>query len=180
VLKIGVKLQLDRDAGELFADARALEAAGADSLWVSGERDQPFVVLAALAAATSRARLVALGPYAGPPPHSEEVIDRRPRDTCERLARGRMLMAVESLSVETGPPEQVSPRFLRERDEFPESERWAIATIPQGRAAWRELLAAYEAGGATGIVVPNDPRLLDLLRNPNTEDDRQDLKLAFG
>ena len=32
-MKIGVELRALGDAGELFADARALEAAGADSFW---------------------------------------------------------------------------------------------------------------------------------------------------
>jgi hypothetical protein len=38
----------------------------------------------------------------------------------------------------------------------------------------------YEEAGATGIVVPLDPRLLDLLRNGDEEEDRSDLGLAQG
>jgi hypothetical protein len=60
-------------------------------------------------------------------------------------------------------------------------ERWLRAPFPEeGRAAWSELRAKAEADGFAGIVLPNDPRLLDLLRNPEVNDDRSDLKLAFG
>src|SRR5438034_840599 len=61
-MKIGAELRLGGDVGELFADARALEAAGADSLWVLTRDDQdPCILAAALAATTWRARLVAAG-----------------------------------------------------------------------------------------------------------------------
>jgi len=32
----------------------------------------------------------------------------------------------------------------------------------------------------TGVVLPNDPRLIDLLRNPDIIESRDDLKLSFG
>lgn len=44
-------------AGEFLADVRALDAAGADSLWPEGDED-PWLVLAATAAVTGRMRLV--------------------------------------------------------------------------------------------------------------------------
>ena len=61
-MKIGVELHLGSvEVGELFADARAFEAAGADSLWVLNRDDQdPWILAAALAASTSRVRLVVL------------------------------------------------------------------------------------------------------------------------
>src|SRR5205814_8693715 len=61
VLRIGVRFALTSDAGELFADARAVESAGADSLWFDAADGDPYVALAALAAVTWRARLVAKG-----------------------------------------------------------------------------------------------------------------------
>ena len=51
---------------------------------------------------------------------------------------------------------------------------------PTGREQWRGALAAAGAVGATGILVPANPRLLDLLRNGDEEDDRSDLTLAQG
>ena len=38
----------------------------------------------------------------------------------------------------------------------------------------------YEEAGATGIIVPLDSRLLDLLRNGDEEEDRSDLNLSQG
>jgi hypothetical protein len=40
--------------------------------------------------------------------------------------------------------------------------------------------ASAAESGATGIVLPNDPRLIDLLRNPDVVDDRSDLNIATG
>src|SRR5439155_482221 len=73
---IGVELTT-ANVGELFADAKALESAGADSLWSAGG-DDPFVLLAALAAVTYRVRLVALDGKGG----------EGARATLERLSRG--------------------------------------------------------------------------------------------
>ena len=146
-LLIGVRLAPSGDAGELFADAKAVEAAGADSVWVDAADGDPYVALAALAAVTWRVRLVARG----------AVADVAARETCARLARGRLVVA-EELS----------------------EERWAESPFPASRAAWDELRTASLAAGLTGVVLPNDPRLIDLLRNPDIIEDRSDLKLSFG
>src|SRR2546428_10679022 len=81
---IGVELTT-ANVGELFADANALESAGADSLWSAGS-DDPFVLLAALAAVTYRVRLVALDGKGG-----EDA-----RTTLERLSRGRRGLATSA------------------------------------------------------------------------------------
>jgi len=146
VLRIGVRLSLTVDAGELFADAKAVEAAGADSLWVDAADGDPYVILAALAAVTWRARLVARGAPGA----------TASRETCANLARGRLVIA----------------------EELP--ERWTESAFPASRAAWDELRQASTAAGVSGIVLPNDPRLIDLLRNPDIIEDRSDLKLSFG
>jgi hypothetical protein len=146
-LLIGVRFTLSGDAGELFADAKAVEAAGADSLWVDAADGDPYVSLAALAAVTWRVRLVARGAPAAA---------GAARETCARIARGRLVVAEES------------------------SERWSDSPFPASRAEWDELRAASAAAGLNGIVLPNEPRLIDLLRNPDIVDDRSDLKLSFG
>ena len=158
-MKIGAELRLGGDVGELFADARALEAAGADSLWVLAREDQdPWILAAALAATTWRLRLVVVG-----------ATDRaQTRGTLERLSRGRLVIAERSADGVAVPDAEGTV------------ERWAICELPAGRAEWKTLRAEYLAQGFAGIVLPNDPRLLDLVRNPDVEDDRQDLKLAFG
>ena len=59
-------------------------------------------------------------------------------------------------------------------------ELWARIKVPDGRPAWRTTLRDYEAAGATGVLVPADVRLLDLLRNADEDDDRSDLILSQG
>jgi hypothetical protein len=158
-MKIGAELRLGGDVGELFADARALEAAGADSLWVLARDDQdPWILAAALAAMTWRARLVVV-----------DAIDRpETRMTLDRLARGRLVIGVRSGDAVTVPDTESA------------LERWALSELPAGRAEWKTLRADREAQGYGGIVLPNDPRLLDLVRNPDVEDDRSDMRLAYG
>ncbi len=79
-------------------------------------------------------------------------------------------------------PELATLRVLcRGRLQLGLPDGWVEAEIPDGRAAWRELKSAQEAAGATGLLLTYDPRLVDLLRNPDQEDDRgQDLQLAQG
>jgi hypothetical protein len=158
-MKIGAELRLGGEIGELFADARALEAAGADSLWVLAREDQdPWILAAALAATTWRARLVVVG-----------AVDRpETRTTLDRLSRGRLVIGARSADAVAVP------------DAEGVMERWALCDVPAGRAEWKTLRAEREAQGFAGLVLPNDPRLLDLVRNPDVEDDRQDVKLAFG
>jgi hypothetical protein len=145
-LRIGVRLKLAGDAGELFADAKAVEAAGADSLWIDAADGDPYVLLAALAAVTWRVRLVARG----------APTDIAARETCAALARGRLVVAEES------------------------EERWNESAFPISRIAWDELRTASTAAGVMGVILPNDPRLIDLLRNPDIIEARDDLKLSFG
>ena len=147
-LRIGVRFALAEDIGSLLADAKAVEAAGADSLWVDPKDADPYVLLAALAAVTWRARLVA---KARP--------DAPGHDTCALLARGRLATADELARA---------------------GERWTEVAFPKSRDEWRATRASAAASGTAGIVVPNDPRLLDLLRNPDVVDDRSDLNIATG
>jgi hypothetical protein len=158
-VKIGAELRLIGDPGELFADARALEAAGVDSIWVLAREDQdPWILAAALAATTWRTRLVVVG-----------AIDRvEARATLERLSRGRAVIGERSADAIILPDAEGA------------AERWALCELPANRAEWKSLRAERQAQGFAGIVLPNDPRLLDLVRNPDVEDDRPDLRLAFG
>jgi hypothetical protein len=136
--KIGVRLPAGFDsAGEFLADAQALEAAGADLLAVGEGELDARLLLAALAAATTRTLL--LGPD---------------DPTLALLCRGRLVIDVGG---------------------------WAEESFPRDRQAWRELLAEHSSRGTDGLILDMDPRLLDLLRNPDLEDDRStDLQLAQG
>jgi hypothetical protein len=57
---------------------------------------------------------------------------------------------------------------------------WSNAEFPESRVAWREAHTVAAGAGAEGLLVQADPRLLDLLRNPDDDGDRRDLQLAVG
>ena len=221
MLKIGVRLPRQfEDSGDYLADARAIESAGADSLWLDDEGYDPWLLLAGMATVTSRIRLVV--------PVSSA--DRRaPQDlgvrvaTLSRLSRGRMALAVTGVAESSAGVDAVielarrsqccviletatdrraglgdglvgsndSPELFRAAVEpvarFREREKltgpfelWATIKMPDDRETWRRTRQEYEDAGATGIIVPADPRLLDLLRNGDEEEDRSDLNLAQG
>jgi hypothetical protein len=155
-----VGVGLDPPADDLttwLADASAFEAAGADALWIDYGTDVDQLVLtAALAAVTYRSLLIVRVP---------EPLADRTREALERLSRGRLRI------VAARPP------------------GWLAVPVPESRAAWRAALAeAAEAAalteaaeaGVDGVLVPADPRLLDLLRNPDVVTDRSDLYIAQG
>ena len=58
-------------------------------------------------------------------------------------------------------------------------ESWVEVDLPADRASWAAMLEDQESAGATGVIIPWDPRLIDLLRNPDP-DDRSDLLIATG
>ena len=174
MLRIGVRLsrRFD-DAGEYLADARALDAAGVDSLWLDDAGYEPWLVLSAIATVTGRARLVV--PSAASEGISEPVRDAR-LETLARLSRGRVTLADDLVVVEDSP--DVVQGIVASRPT--PLELWASIKMPADREEWRRVRADYEAAGACGVIVPCDPRLLDLLRNGDEEDDRSDLGLAQG
>jgi len=141
--KIGVRLPAAFDlAGEFLADARALEAAGADLLLLGDGPLDPVLLVAALAAVTSTAALAAPAADAGQ------------LETLRLLSRGRLGESFEG---------------------------WVEEPFPESKAAWRDSLAAHDAKETPGVILGMDARLLDLLRNPELEDDRsQDLQLTQG
>lgn len=161
VAKVGVVLSSSfTDAGEFLADARALETAGVDSVWVQRTTAglDPWLLLAAVAAVTTRLRLGLL------------VTDRRQIDgsadqmaTLNRLSRSRGLWGVAlGRSVEVW----ANPNGPRER----------YVNVPAGDA--EALVSAREAD--TSVLVPMSAGLLDLLRRPDQADDRSDLILSQG
>ncbi|HEY7039351.1 MAG TPA: LLM class flavin-dependent oxidoreductase [Methylomirabilota bacterium] len=222
-MKIGVLLPSRfTDPGDYLADARALDAAGVDSLWLPDDGFDPWLVLAGIATVTGRCRLAV--PVPARECESVDALARR-MATLDRLSRGRVLTAIAPAAapagieaaiagarrITTGPvllrtsadghaaaarladglvadgePAQChaafdQARLRRERDRLSAPfELWTRAPAPVGRTPWRRLLATAAEIGATGVIVPSDPRLLDLLRNADEEDDRSDLTLAQG
>jgi alkanesulfonate monooxygenase SsuD/methylene tetrahydromethanopterin reductase-like flavin-dependent oxidoreductase (luciferase family) len=189
-VKVGVLLaRRPHELGEWLADAGAFEAAGADALWIDpapGSNLDPLALLAALAALTSRAHLVANLPASDRP---TEALGRT-FATVGCLSHGRLALAAEPgrleelIDLAPGaaafrrlPGEPAAFERLSEADT---AERWVWTPPPEGRAAWRTALADAVTSGAGGLLVPAGPRLLDILRNPNDPDDRRDLQLAQG
>jgi len=149
-MKVGVILPSRfEDPGEFLADARAMEAAGVDSIWMEdGDGLDPLLALAAIAAVTGQLRLGLLRSSA-PLPNIE--LDRR-MDTLQHLSRQRVIT---------------------------EHKRWRRVDVPADKDTWARTL---EQAGADldGLLVPMDPRLLDILRHPDEAIDRSDLLLAQG
>jgi len=189
-VKVGVLLERrPAELGEWLADAAAFEAAGADALWVDPAPESKldrFTLLAALAVLTSRALLVAIPPASDRP---SEVLGRT-LTTIERLSHGRLALAADpgrldeltdlapgSTTFRRLPGE---PTAFERLGEANTAERWIQTPPPEGRPAWRTALAEAVTSGAGGLLVPADPRLLDILRNPNDPDGRLDLQLAQG
>src|SRR4029450_10928183 len=163
-VKVGVLLaRRPAELGEWLADGAAFDAAGAHALWVDPEPESeldPLALLAALAALTSRALLVAT------PPASEYVSEALGRTlaTIGRLSHGRLALAAEpgrlkeltdlapgSVAFRRLPGE---PAAFERLDETETGERWVRTPPPEGRAAWRAALAAAGAKGARGAGGP--------------------------
>ena len=224
MLKIGVLLpcRFD-DTGDYLADARALDSAGVDSLWLDEGGYEPWLVLAALATVTGQSRLVA--PLTVADGAAATALDTR-MTTLAQLSRGRAMFSIGqtvkadgvealiALARRSGyrvildvarerhtslaarladglvgfddSPELLQttlPAVRRQREEakLPEPfESWSRIKVPDDREQWQRTLREYEAAGAYGIIVPADPKLLDLLRNADGDDDRSDLQLAQG
>jgi alkanesulfonate monooxygenase SsuD/methylene tetrahydromethanopterin reductase-like flavin-dependent oxidoreductase (luciferase family) len=157
-LKIGIVLDPPGgEPGQWLADSAAFEAAGADALWIDcGSELDPVPLTAALAAVTYRSRLLVRVP---------EPLPDRTRVTLERLSRGRLEIVIE----EDHPDE----------DQAGEGA-WLPVPVPESRAAWQATIADAGEQGFPGVLVPADPRMLDLLRNPGQLVDRRDLEIAQG
>ena len=97
-MKVGVLLpsRFD-DPGDFLADARAMEAAGVDSVWLDDDGGlDPIVMLAAIATVTSELRLGLVHP---PPPG-------KALDTLQRLSRDRVIESSEGWRRVKAPPDR--------------------------------------------------------------------------
>src|SRR4030081_2038645 len=149
-MKVGVLFPSRfEDPGEFLADARAMEAAGADSVWMEDSDSlDPMLALAAIAAVTGEIRL---GLIRNSTPRPNVELDRR-METLQHLSRQRVIT---------------------------DTLRWRRVEVPADREAWAQTLALAQPD-ADGVLVPMDPRLVDILRHPEDAIDRSDLLLAQG
>ena len=135
-----------------------METAGADSVWMQAQGDglDPLLMLAAIAAVTSRLRLGLISQFPSPLAGEGQGggFDERRLATLQQLSRNRV---IES-----------------------STQSWLRVDVPTDRDAWSATLERAERDGAHGVLVPFDPRLLDILRHPDDAIDRSDLILAQG
>ena len=160
-MKVGVLLPSRfEDPGEFLADARAMEAAGADSIWLEdGDGYDPMLALAACAAVTGKLRLGLIVPDSPSPSGGESA---RAFETLQHLSRLRAVVGVpKGGTIVSG------------------TEKWRRVEVPTDRDAWARTLEQARTD-FDGVLVPMDPRLLDILRNPEDAIDRSDLLLAQG
>ena len=152
------------DAGEFLADARALEEAGAHSLWLDAGGGPPqldrHMLLAAIAAVTSRVRLGVLM-SSGDQGHAVA----ESTETLQRLSRFRAITGLLDRGELIAGPQPVV--------------RFMVVPVPANPTAWAQSLERA-AGQEAGVLVPLFPELLDLLRRPEQVDDRSDLILSQG
>ena len=160
-MKVGVLLPSRfEDPGNFLADARAMEAAGADSIWLEeGDGYDPMLALAAIGAVTGRLRL---GLIRSSTPRPNVELDRR-METLQHLSRQRVITLVAD----------------SQAGGWSGAERWGRVDVPADREAWARTLEQADPD-FHGVLVPLDPRLLDILRHPEDAIDRSDLQLAQG
>jgi alkanesulfonate monooxygenase SsuD/methylene tetrahydromethanopterin reductase-like flavin-dependent oxidoreductase (luciferase family) len=160
-MKVGVLLPSRfEDPGEFLADARAMEAAGADSIWLEdGDGYDPMLALAACAAVTGKLRLGLIVPDSPSPSGGGSA---RGFETLQHLSRLRAVVGVpQGRTIVSG------------------TEKWRRVEVPADREAWARTLEQAHPD-FDGVLVPLDPRLLDILRHPEDAIDRSDLQLAQG
>jgi hypothetical protein len=216
VLRVAVRLPAAPGRiGDYLADVTALEAAGADSIWLDAtdeDSTEPWIHLGAIAAVTHRVRLgVTLGPQGGrsaavdllgrltsgrvvvgmPPGRETKGLVQQLKNglstsrspsiliICETSGEAEKLAALADGVILPGSDEDV--RALRgESTEDGEFELWVDVSVSADKAGWARMIASLQAARATGIIVPWDPRLIDLLRSAGEPDDRSDLLIATG
>ncbi len=189
-VKVGVRLaHLPERTGDWIADASAFDAAGADALWLDPDPESKWDVVAlaaALSVVTFRSLLVVAVPDSG---GSREGLARM-LATITRLSRDRLALITEAdhrqYFADIAPDIRIFQRLPERHESFQdtttdgEPERWVSTSFPQGRAAWRAARTDAAERGIHGLLVPPDPRLLDILRNPDEPEGRRDLLLAQG
>ena len=201
MIKVGVRLPpLTGSAGEYLADATALEAAGADTIWLEMAELDAWVVMGALAVATQRVRL---GCILGGVAPRDAAYPGASIAAAQKLSRGRVVLAAPagdlvrvattgtkrfSIGEARGVPVDGVIHQLDSPAEAPrpaatptdtQVEVWGDIAMPADRDAWSAAMSAYGAAGVTGVILRWDPRLIDLLRNAEP-DDRADLLMSTG
>ena len=220
MLRIAVKLPAAGGRiGDYLADVTALEAAGADSIWLDAwtgtsieAATEGWIHLGAIAAVTHRVRLgMILDSGAGWPAAvdalerltSGRVVVGMPRGSeakalfeqlkrwrsaspspsiliiCATYAEAEKSVAPAHGLIVSGGEEEVRALWAKHGPDR-EFELWVDVPVPADKSGWAQMIATLQAAGATGVIVPWDPRLIDLLRSAGEPDDRSDLLISTG
>jgi hypothetical protein len=160
VLKVGVKLpEATGRIGDYLADVTALEAAGADSIWLdagAANDIEPWILLGAIAAVTYRMRLGVKG--------GSEAQYLAALDTLQRLSGGRMVVRIgagpdvkQSIElIRTARSSAPAPRILIAHDSPEEATRSVLAEgviVPGGEGVVVELRAQLAGRGEVEVWV---------------------------
>src|SRR2546430_1479900 len=171
-MKVGVVFPSRfEDPGEFLADARAMETAGVDSVWLQDQVDglDPLLMLASIAAVTSQLRLGLMSQFPSPLVGASQTkspsplvgegrgggFDQRRIATLQLLSRNRVVV-LEFPSPARGGGQGGGS-----------SKDWQRVEVPADRDRWASTLEQAQKDGAYGVLVPFDPRLLDILRHPD-------------
>src|SRR4029077_18370947 len=157
--RIGVRLPaVTTEVGEYLADVTALEAAGAHAAWVEDTGPDPWGMLGAGAASTPRRCLGCLIRSPGECPAAR--LGRAAR-TLQTLSRGRIVIALPHEGMQDDQLDALREADVKifGSDFVAGTEKWIPIPAPLDRDAWSAALAACEAAGATGVIVPWTDRL---------------------
>src|SRR5437660_4746223 len=132
-MKVGVLLpaRLD-DPGESLADARAMEAAGVDSIWLEEDDDSldPWLRLAAIAAVTGTLRLGLIRRGSTSEPSARAL------ETLQHLSRQRLITLIPS------------PSGGGQGGGISGTEHWQRVEVPADRDAWAATLERAQQNAA--------------------------------
>jgi hypothetical protein len=152
-VRVGVALPPPTDDLRAWlSEAVAFDAAGADAIWCDLRTTAGLdPYVLTTALATLTARTLIV--VSLPDAEADAV------DTIRRLSRDRLRVVADATATV-------------------DDLVWLPTAFPHDRTVWRTTRDEVPAGHA--LVVPADPRLLDLLRNPDDHGDRSDLRLSVG
>src|SRR5260370_37759713 len=177
--RVAVTLPAEPDeVGECGADVTGREGGGGRGVWVEETGPDPWVMVGALAAITHR---MVLGCVITSPEEWPAAQLGRAVGALQALSRGRILVGLppEGMQEDQVDALRVAGVTIFDSDFGAGEEAWVSVPAPLDRDAWNEALAACEAAGATGGVVPWTDRLIDLLPNPEPGD-RSHLLISTG
>ncbi len=162
--------------GEFVADVTALEAAGADSIWFEADTKPAtewWIRIGAVLAVTHR---IGLGVIASSEASTSGELSAA-LDTIQTLSGGRARGGVRAIDSSGSALRIGAGRWPGAASD---AESWAEAEVGKDRTAWRQTLEVHAGDGRAGVIFAWDPRLVDLLRNSDAEDDRSDLLISTG